>query len=43
VRQLVLYHHDPKHDDGMIAEMEQEAKRLFAPSLAAYEGLLIQF
>lgn len=41
VGRLVLYHHDPRHDDDTIAEMEAEAQRLFASSVAAYEGLTI--
>lgn len=42
VKQLVLYHHDPMHDDAAITAMEEEAKRLFAPTIAAREGLSIE-
>ena len=38
---LVLFHHDPAYTDGMVADMEKTAKKLFANSVAAYEGLEI--
>jgi ribonuclease BN (tRNA processing enzyme) len=41
VKQLVLYHHDPNHDDAMIEAKEASAKKLFANTIAAYEGLTI--
>lgn len=41
VRQLVLYHHDPNHNDEMILQKEENAKKLFLNSIAAYEGLTI--
>lgn len=41
VKQLVLYHHDPNHDDAMIAKKEENAKKLFTNTIAAYEGLII--
>jgi ribonuclease BN (tRNA processing enzyme) len=41
VKQLVLYHHDPNHDDAAIARKEESAKKLFTNSIAAYEGLVI--
>jgi phosphoribosyl 1,2-cyclic phosphodiesterase len=40
--QLILFHHDPAYTDAMIAGMERRAKRLFAESAAAYEGLEIE-
>jgi phosphoribosyl 1,2-cyclic phosphodiesterase len=39
--QLVLFHHEPAYTDAMLASMERTAKRLFAESAAAYEGLEI--
>ena len=42
VKQLVLYHHDPNHDDAAIAQKEESAKVLFPNTIAAYEGLTIQ-
>ncbi|MBI3944534.1 MAG: MBL fold metallo-hydrolase [Armatimonadetes bacterium] len=41
VGRLVLFHHDPRHDDGVVAVMEADARRLFANSAAAYEGMSI--
>jgi ribonuclease BN (tRNA processing enzyme) len=41
VKQLVLYHHDPNHDDDAIAKKEEKAKKLFPNSIGAFEGLVI--
>lgn len=41
VKQLVLFHHDPEHDDALIDEMEAQAQTLFRPTIAAYEGLTL--
>ncbi|MBN2341712.1 MAG: MBL fold metallo-hydrolase [Deltaproteobacteria bacterium] len=38
VKQLVLFHHDPGHDDAKIEEMETAAKALFPNCEAACEG-----
>lgn len=38
---LVLFHHDPMHDDAMIGAMEADARTLFATALAAREGLTL--
>lgn len=40
-RQLVLFHHEPRHDDATIAALEHEAQQLFPATRAAYEGLEI--
>ncbi len=39
VKRLVLFHHDPHHDDEQIAAMEREAQHLFPNTIAAREGL----
>jgi phosphoribosyl 1,2-cyclic phosphodiesterase len=39
VRTLVLFHHDPGHDDIMVKELEQMAQREFEGARAAREGL----
>lgn len=39
VKQLVLFHHDPQHDDEDIATMERDAQRIFPNTIAAYERL----
>jgi ribonuclease BN (tRNA processing enzyme) len=41
-KRLVLFHHDPLHNDEMVMEKERRAKALFAESVAAYEGLEIE-
>ena len=41
VKQLVLFHHDPRHDDDMMKRLEEHARRLFKNVIAAYEGLEI--
>ncbi|NOZ56864.1 MAG: MBL fold metallo-hydrolase [Calditrichaeota bacterium] len=38
VRRLVLFHHDPEHDDETIEAMEEEARRQFLATDAAIEG-----
>jgi ribonuclease BN (tRNA processing enzyme) len=42
VRQLVLFHHDPTHDDDTLARIEKEAQKDFPNTLLAYEGLTIE-
>jgi len=39
VKHLILFHHDPSHDDTFVREIEKEARQLFPNSTAAYEGL----
>jgi ribonuclease BN (tRNA processing enzyme) len=39
VGKLILFHHDPAYDDGMIDGIEREARARFENTLAAYEGL----
>ena len=42
VGQLVLFHHDPRHDDDMLDQMEVDAKKLFPNTSMAREGLTIR-
>ena len=42
VRDLVLFHHDPDHDDRMIRAIETQAKQVFPRAVAAYEGLTVR-
>ncbi len=39
VRQLVLFHHDPDHDDPFIEGLVQKARRLFPDVVGAAEGM----
>jgi ribonuclease BN (tRNA processing enzyme) len=41
VKRLVLFHHDPTHDDKTIRQIEKIARRVFPKTVAAYEGLEI--
>jgi phosphoribosyl 1,2-cyclic phosphodiesterase len=38
---LVLFHHEPRHDDAQITQLECDARAIFPNSMAAYEGLEI--
>jgi phosphoribosyl 1,2-cyclic phosphodiesterase len=39
VGQLILFHHDPEHDDEQVRALERLAKKIFPRSHAATEGL----
>ncbi len=39
---LVLFHHDPKHDDARLDAMQVDAQKLFPNTWMAYEGLTIR-
>jgi len=41
VGRLVLFHHEPTHDDEKIDALQEEARKHFAQTSAAYEGLEI--
>ena len=41
VRNLVLTHHDPDHDDDQVRAIEAAAQEAFSESQAAYEGLVL--
>lgn len=42
VRQLVLFHHDPSHDDQAVDEIEAAARCLFPDTLLAREGMALK-
>jgi len=42
VKKLVLFHHDPSHDDDTLAEIERKAQEAFPNTILAYEGLTIK-
>jgi ribonuclease BN (tRNA processing enzyme) len=42
VKKLVLFHHDPSHDDDTLAEIEKKAQEDFPNTILAYEGLTIE-
>lgn len=41
VGQLVLYHHDPTHDDWQVARIEAATRARFPATVAAREGLVL--
>ena len=42
VGRLLLFHHDPAHDDDAVAEIERRARRVFASTDAAREGVTLE-
>lgn len=42
VKKLVLFHHEPTHDDATIEYIEKKAQELFPNTIAAREGLVIE-
>jgi phosphoribosyl 1,2-cyclic phosphodiesterase len=43
VKELILFHHDPTHDDGTVTQMQQHAREMFEPTRAAHEGMTIVY
>ena len=41
VKRLVLFHHDPLHDDAQLDKIQTHAQQLFAHTVVAAEGLTI--
>jgi phosphoribosyl 1,2-cyclic phosphodiesterase len=41
VRQLVLFHHDPRRSDDGVAELEARAQAAFGGAIAAREGMIV--
>jgi phosphoribosyl 1,2-cyclic phosphodiesterase len=41
VKRLVLFHHEPTHDDKTMRKIAKQAKRLFRSSVVAHEGMEI--
>ncbi|MDJ0524321.1 MAG: MBL fold metallo-hydrolase [Microcystis sp. M53600_WE12] len=42
VKQLVLFHHDPGHNDDFLDRIGEEARKIFPETILAREGLLIE-
>ena len=42
-RQLILFHHDPDHNDVFLDSIVEEARRFFPNLMAAWEGLEVDF
>lgn len=41
VKQLTLFHHDPLHDDDMLAQIEKQAQSSFTQTVLAREGMTL--
>ncbi|NJO79141.1 MAG: MBL fold metallo-hydrolase [Cyanobacteria bacterium RM1_2_2] len=41
VKKLVIFHHDPLHDDGFMDQVKEDTARQFPNSIVAWEGLEI--
>jgi phosphoribosyl 1,2-cyclic phosphodiesterase len=41
-KRMVVFHHDPDHDDEMLDEIAREVERQLPGSLVAHEGLLLE-
>lgn len=41
VKRLAIFHHDPDHDDAFMAELEDEARRMWEHTFVAREGMQI--
>jgi phosphoribosyl 1,2-cyclic phosphodiesterase len=42
VQELILFHHNPAHDDDFLDRMEMEIRQRFASVRLAREGMLLQ-
>jgi phosphoribosyl 1,2-cyclic phosphodiesterase len=42
VKHLVIFHHDPAHDDEFLEEMEAQLQKEFAKGFLAREGMILQ-
>ncbi len=41
-KSLILFHHDPGHNDSLIEDIEEKAKSIYPNTRAAYEGMEIK-
>jgi phosphoribosyl 1,2-cyclic phosphodiesterase len=39
VKRLVMFHHDPDHDDAFMTHIEDEARRMWTDTMAARDGM----
>ena len=42
VKELILFHHDPSHNDDMLAKLETQTRALFEHTTSAREGRVIE-
>lgn len=43
VKELILFHHDPGHNDDMVTEMQNQTRALFERTTSAKEGMVIEY
>ena len=43
VKELILFHHDPGHNDDMITGMQNQTRALFERTTSAKEGMVIEY
>jgi hypothetical protein len=43
VKELILFHHDPSHNDDMLTELQTQTRALFERTTSAKEGMLIEY
>jgi ribonuclease BN (tRNA processing enzyme) len=43
VKELILFHHDPGHDDSLLTQVQSEARTFFEHTWAAREGRVIEY
>jgi phosphoribosyl 1,2-cyclic phosphodiesterase len=43
VKELILFHHDPSHNDDMLTEFQTQTRALFEHTTSAKEGMVIEY
>ena len=43
VKELILFHHDPSHNDDMLTELQNQTRALFERTTSAREGMVIEY
>ena len=43
VKELILFHHDPSHNDDMLTELQTQTRALFERTTSAREGMVIEY
>jgi hypothetical protein len=40
---LILFHHDPSHNDDMLTQLQNQTRTLFEHTTSAKEGMVIEY
>ena len=43
VKELILFHHDPSHNDDLLSELQNQTRALFERTTSAREGMVIEY